>query len=234
MNQSLNLNVINYRHILFKSIEALAKIEKLALKLELGELATELAQKRGKLINNNFAIEPINKFTLHSKDIITWKDIANSIFYSSQTILKIIDTKKSELIQRKQILKDHYDSLINELTIKEKRYRKNFTTLNLEKIIDIQEQKIEQAVAWERARTLIESEQKKLDKTVSVVNTLVAEINKIGQQIKAATGHVCHNCDRLNKSQANFCIYCGTKLVCTNCGLKLTAKLNCGCQRKNS
>ena len=149
----------------------------------------------------------------------TYKAIAYS-----QRILQRIDSKNSDLLQQQQELEQIYQKELARLKTQEDNYRQQLSDLISPEILKIQEQKVEQRVKRERAKVLIEIEQKKLPQMTAEIQEILAEVYSISDQLRSVTGQICYSCSRINRVNAKFCIYCGTQISCPNCNAKLTTQ----------
>ncbi|VEP13750.1 hypothetical protein H1P_2170009 [Hyella patelloides LEGE 07179] len=174
----------------------------------------------------------LRKFLEQEKGVILLQVPTNKAIAHSQTISHSIKKQNSKLEQQQVEFQKLYLNAIAKLKSQEENHRRNYTTTASQEIFKIQEQKLEKRVKWERAKVLIEIEQKKLQQMSSETEDILTEVENISKQLRSVTGHVCYSCSRVNQNNAKFCIHCGNQIACLNCGAKLKAQafhcISCG------
>ncbi len=186
----------------------------------------------------------LRQFLEQEKGIILLQAPSNKAVIFCQNILETIQQTNQYYTQQQAEFAQNYQNAIALLDSQEIDYRRSLSSSALAEIAKIQEQKIEKRVKWERSKVLIEIKQKKLQQMTSEVQQMLAAVKAIEGYLRSlknqnpmtnTSEQICYSCGKVNH-QNKFCIYCGSQIVCTQCGATIAQPiaycLECGVRLK--
>jgi hypothetical protein len=169
----------------------------------------------------------LDRLLKQEKGLIFWQVAINQTLAAANDIVRAIAQQDAHLVVQQEQLQATYEQPLAELKISRQNRRENVHKLrHFQELDKIQQQILDLRAKWEREKTMLEIERNRLQEMLTETEAIMRESQIEAERIVNLIGIFCHQCGKMSKPNANFCIACGTQLNCHKCGKKIVTKID--------